>query len=426
MTEDLIHFVWKHNPILLKGIVLPNLGELEVLSIGEHNLDSGPDFFNAKIRIGNTIWAGNVEIHINASDWNKHGHNSNSAYNSVVLHVVTKNDIPVYNSKGEQVLTVEIPYPDHLEWELQRLVANESWIPCANHLSSFDQFSMRMWLAKLAVERLENKTTQVYSLLTEYNGSWEEAFYVSIARSFGLKINALPFEMLAKTTPLKILSKVKDNITTLEALLFGQAGMLSSDLTLADKYTLLLNKEYDYQQKKHSLSSIENHLWKFMRLRPSAFPSLRIAQFAMLLHKSNSLFSQCIEAKDITDIYQLLKVDCSEYWNNHYVFGKESDSKIKSLGSDAISTIILNSIVPFMFAYGSSRANETLKDKALSILESMKPEKNKVVDCFGKSGVTADSAFFSQAMVQLKTQYCDKRKCLYCHIGAKVLLKRAQ
>ncbi len=425
MTEDIIHFLWKHRSALVNGLVIEKQGPIEVISVGQHNFDSGPDFFNAKVKIGNTVWAGNVEIHINSSDWNRHGHNTNSAYDSVILHVVAKNDAKVFNSKGDEVPTVVIPYPNNLEWELQRLVATEAWIPCANQLNEFGDFNLRIWLASLAVERLEQKTTQVIDLMNEFKGSWEEAFYVSVARSFGLKINALPFEMLAKAIPLKVLAKVKDNLLGLEAILFGQAGMLNFNKNEnPDLYSLELLKEYSYQQKKYGLNPIPSHLWKFMRLRPVSFPTIRIAQFAQLIHMSSGLFSRCMESPNLNSIVDLLRVKCTGYWLNHYSFGKESKSKEKVLGDDAIIVITLNSVVPFMFAYGTSRGNQELKDRALGILESIKPEDNSVVKGFAKLGVKAESAFFSQALVQLKSQYCDKRMCLYCQVGANVLLKR--
>lgn len=425
MTEDIIHFLWKHRSALVNGLEINGQGLVEVISVGNHNFDSGPDFFNAKVKIGETIWAGNVEIHINASDWNKHGHNTDPAYNSVILHVVAKNDIEVRNSKGDIVPTIEIPYPSSLEWELQRLVATEAWIPCANSINEFGEFNLRMWLASLAVERLEQKTSQVIDLVNGFKGSWEEAFYVSVARSFGLKINALPFEMLAKATPLKVLAKVKDNLLSLEALLFGQAGMLDFKRDdNPDAYSQELLKEYSYQQKKFGLSPIPSHLWKYMRLRPVSFPTIRIAQFAQLIHRSSGLFSRCMESPDLTAIVDLLKVKCTGYWLSHYNIGKESKPKEKVLGDDAIAVICLNTIIPFMFAYGTSRGNQELKDNALVFLESIKPEENSVVNGFAKLGVKAESAFFSQALVQLKSQYCDKRMCLYCQVGANVLLKR--
>lgn len=246
---------------------------------------------------------------------------------------------------------------------------------------------------------------------------------MSMAHSFGLKVNALPFDLLAKATPLKALAKVKDNLFSIEALLFGQASLLPEGKQV-DEYALGLIKEYTYQRVKFGLSSIPKHLWKFMRLRPAAFPTVRIAQFAMLIHKSTGLFSRCLEATTIQQLYDLLNVQTSDYWSNHYTFTKDSVPCNKNLGRSSLDVIILNTVIPFTFAYGTARGNKQLKDKALSLLESMKPEKNNVVNGFDKIGVKADSAFFSQALVQLKHQYCDKRKCLYCQVGANVLLKR--
>lgn len=423
MHEEIIHFAWKYSYAIFNGVRLNDGGSIEVISPGIHNFDSGPDFFNAKVKIGNTVWAGNVEIHINSSDWNRHNHNTDPAYDSVILHLVANYDGDVLNSQGKKVPTVEIPYPDELEWELQRLVGQKAWIPCADVLPKYNSFSLRVWLSSLAAERLEAKTEQVKGFVEMFQGSWEEAFYLSIAHSFGLKVNALPFELLAKVTPLKALAKVKDNLFSVEALLFGQASLLPEG-NQADDYARELIKEYAYQKLKFRLSPIPKHLWKFMRLRPAAFPTVRVAQFAMLIHRSTGLFSKCLEALSLQQLYDLLNVQTSEYWHNHYTFGKESVPRGKNLGKSTLDVIILNTIIPFTFAYGAARGNKQFKDKALSLLESMKPEKNSIVKGFAEIGVKADSAFFSQALTQLKQEYCDKRKCLYCQVGANVLLKR--
>jgi len=425
MIEDILHFAWKHINIIPQQLLLDDKEKLEVISPGEHNFDSGPDFFNAKVRIGDTIWAGNVEIHINSSDWNRHGHQTDAAYDSVILHVVANNDTTVLNSKGAAVKTATIDYPNSLEWQLQRLVANEYWIPCAQHINSYGELPLRMWLAALSAERLEQKTEQVHRWVNELKGSWEEAFYISMARSFGLKINALPFELLAKSIPLKTLAKIRNNLPSIEALLFGQAGMLHVHDHPHDTYYQMLRKEYEYLKKTHSLTPIPHHLWKFMRLRPLAFPTIRIAQFASLIHKSYGLFSKCIEIEKFTDLTDLLRTECSSYWHTHYTFGKETAAKSKVLGKTAIATIALNTVIPFMFAYGNARGNQVLKDKALTLLDELPAEKNSTVQGFAKLSVVADSALFSQAMVQLKSQYCDKRKCLYCNVGASVLLKKS-
>jgi len=424
MNEDIIHFVWKYNSALFKGLKCYPMGEVEVISHGEHNFDSGPDFFNAKVKIDNTIWVGNVEIHVKSSDWNKHKHNIDEAYNNVILHVVANNDLQVKNAKGDLVPTLEIPYPNEVEWELQRLVATENWIPCAGEIKRINPINIRMWLSSLCVERLEQKTLHVNSLVDESKGNWEEAFYTSLARSFGLKINALPFELLAKATPLKVLAKIKNSLFSIESILFGQAGMLEFSDIHADDYMLALKKEYAYQSEKFHLKPIPGHLWKFMRLRPSFFPTLRIAQFAKLIHNSTGLFSRCLEAKDMSEYRKLLRIGCSKYWDNHYTFGKVSSISEKTLGDASVQIIILNTVVPFMFAYGIARGNEALKDKALIFLEELKPEVNSIIKGFSTYGLKADSAFFSQALVHLKSQYCDRRKCLFCQIGANVLLKK--
>ena len=424
MREDVVQFVWKHQNSVLQNAIECDR-QIEIISPGEHNSNSGPDFFNAKVKIDSTLWAGNVEIHINASDWNRHGHQSDPAYDSVILHLVVNNDVQVTNSKGRLVNTVSVPYPNELEQELLNLMKSKAWIPCAEHIRLFDSFSLKMWLSSLAVQRLEEKTKQIQAYVEDFNGSWEEAFYVSMARSFGLKINALPFELMAKATPLKALAKVKDNLHSVEALLFGQAGMLESSQEQPDAYFLALKKEYQYQQKKFNLTPIPLHLWKFLRLRPASFPTIRLSQFAQLIHQSSGLFSRCMEADSLQHLKSLLGVNCSSYWQSHYTFGKESKAKSKVLGNSMVTTIVLNTIVPFIFAYGIYRGNDNLKDRAIDFLDTLKPESNNIVKGFSLLGVNAESAFYTQAMVQLKDHYCNKSKCLYCQVGAKLLLKKA-
>lgn len=424
MTEDLLHFIWKHGYHQFANLKTVGGDSLEVISPGIHNFDSGPDFFNAKIKINGTIWAGNVEIHIKSSDWLKHKHSGDKSYDSVILHVVAKNDADIKSSTGEIIPTLEIPYPDKLEWELQRMLSSNTWIPCANELSKINPLSLQLWLSGLCVERVEQKTQTVNQLVENADGSWEEAFYHSMARSFGLKINALPFELVAKATPLKVLAKSKDNLFIIESILFGQSGLLQSKEYQQDEYLMSLRKEYDYQRKKHSISPIESSLWKFMRLRPVSFPTIRLAQFAMLIYKSSGLFSKLMEIKTANEVNHLLRVDVSDYWKTHYTFGKQSPAKSKTLGDDMVRVITLNTVVPFMFAYGAKRDNQELKDMALVLLESLKPESNSVVEGFKNLGITAKSAMFSQALIQLKDSYCDRKKCLYCQIGTGILLKR--
>ncbi len=422
MKEDLLYFIWKNLPFTLNGLNTTGGEKIEVISPGEFNRDAGPDFFNAKVRIGDTIWAGNVEMHIKSSDWLAHKHDGDRTYDNVILHIVTNDDKPITNSKGQQIPTITIKYPDALEWKLMNLTSSGKWIPCEESFASFDSFSTRMWLESLMIERLEQKTAQVFDLVNGAQGSWEEAFYQSVARSFGLKANALPFELLAKSTPLKVLGKHKDNLFQVEAILFGQSGLLNN-IVNPDTYTSSLQKEYKYLQHKFNLSPIDGHLWKFLRMRPTAFPTIRIAQFAKLIHKSTSLFSKIIEVYDIKEIIKLFQVNTSEYWETHYTFGKESKSTKKRIGADTISIIAINTLVPFIFAYGISKSQNNLKDKAIKLLETIKPESNSIIDKFTDLGVAAESAYDTQALIHLKSNYCDSKKCLYCHLGAKLLLK---
>jgi hypothetical protein len=422
MSEDILHFLWKHKHTNLKGLKTTEGQLVEVVDPGEHNFDSGPDFFNAKVKIGDTLWAGNIEIHFKSSDWNQHNHSSDPFYDTIILHVVAKNDIQIHNTKGQTIPTLVIPYPNEIEWELQRLVGSGKWIPCADIIGQIQDFPFRMWLNSLLVERLEQKVSIISNLSAANNEMWEEVFYQSVARSFGLKINALPFELLSKSVPLRVLGKMKGNLFQIEALLFGQAGMLAKQSD--DDYFKRLKKEYQYIQQKHQLQPIPSHLWKFMRLRPMAFPTIRIAQFAMLIHQSTGLFSKTIEAKNLKDYENLFCVGVSEYWQNHYTFEKKSRKNSKKLGSDTLKNIVLNSVIPTLFAYGKARNNEALKDKSLAILEELPPEKNAKVNGFGKLNIMANNSFASQSLIQLKTNYCDRRKCLFCYVGTNILLKK--
>lgn len=422
MKEDLLYFVWKTSHFTLNGLTTTDGEIIEVINPGDFNSDSGPDFFNAKVRIGKTIWAGNIEFHINSSDWQSHNHQNDPAFNNVILHVVVNDDMPVLNSKGMVIPTIKIKYPDLLEWNLMRLTSSGRWIPCEENFSSFDLFTKRMWLENLLVERLEQKTKYVHELVDKAMGSWEEAFYQSVARSFGLKANALPFELLAKATPIKVLAKHKNNLFQIEALLFGQSGLLS-EVEASDGYTEALLKEYKYLQHKFNLIPIQGHLWKFLRMRPTAFPTIRIAQFAKLVYSSTSLFSKVIEIRDVKEIIKLFQVEASDYWETHYTFEKETGSSEKRIGKDTVNIIAINSIVPFIFAYGISKSNNSLKEKAFKLMESIKPESNSITKGFENLGIKAESAYDTQAMIQLKTCYCDPKKCLYCHLGARLLLK---
>ncbi len=379
MTEEFLHYLWKYKYYEKKPLKTQDGKEIEVISSGINNTNSGPDFFNAKIKIGDTIWVGNVEIHINASDWNKHLHFKDEAYNNVILHVVYNYDEKIYNFKKQEIPAVSIHFNEKLYETYQKLLQSDNQIACSSFFDKVDDFTIHNWTDKLLIERLEQKTQIIENLLETTKNNWNECFYIFLARSFGSNLNAYAFETLAKSLPQKIIAKHKNNLFQIEALLYGQAGMLTNKETDA-VYFQNLQKEYNFLQKKYNLKPIEEYLWKFLRLRPVSFPTIRISQFAQLIHKSNSLFSSILESKTLADLESFFQLNVSEYWETHYTFdGKETKKRAKSLGKKSISGLIINSIIPFLFLYGKKKSKEDIQQQAINLLEKMKPETNKII-----------------------------------------------
>ena len=289
MTEDFIHFIWKYSYFDSNSLFTTKGDKIEIIKLGEHNTNAGPDFFNAKIKIGDTLWVGNVEIHINSSDWIKHKHSLDNAYNNVILHVVLKYDIDINRQNGEIIPALELKYDINFEDRYHQLMKNKQWIPCQSYLPAVNKFDIHFWLAKIAIERLHSKSSIIEEKLARNNNNWEESYYHKLARSFGMNVNSEPFELLAMSLPLLILAKHKNNLFQIESLLFGQAGFLN-EIMPNELYYVKLQKEYIFLKKKYQLKAIEKHQWKFLRLRPSNFPTIRISQFANLIYKSTSLF----------------------------------------------------------------------------------------------------------------------------------------
>ncbi|MCK5029423.1 MAG: DUF2851 family protein [Bacteroidales bacterium] len=415
MREEFLHYIWKYKLFKNQDLKTQNQEKLEVINQGIHNSDAGPDFFNARIKINDTIWVGNVEIHINSSDWYKHNHHLDKAYDNVILQVVLNNDKDVFRTNGQLIPTLAIEFDNEFLNNYESLIKNESWISCQSDIHRVDSFTIHNWIEKLAIERLEEKSERIHKLLEQTNSSWENAFYIQLASNFGFKLNSTPFELLAKSLPLTYLAKHKDNLFQIEALLFGQAGFLEDKS--GDEYFKNLKKEYIYLQKKFMLTPIEKHLWKFLRSRPGNFPTIRIAQYSKLIYSSTSLFSKILEAKTIQDLYTLFIVNPSDYWESHYVFNKESVKKSKSIGKSAVDIILINTIIPFLFIYGDAKGQSELKTKAIELLEKLKSEKNAIITKWDELGVESENAFHSQALIQLKNEYCNHKKCLNCQIG---------
>lgn len=421
MTEDFLHYIWKYK-LYNAAQLLTTAGEpITIHKAGEHNTNSGPDFFNAKIKIGDTLWAGNIELHIKSSDWEKHNHVDDKLYDSIILHVVYVDDKPIQRLNGETVPTLELKgkFDERIFEKYVALQKSKDWIPCAKQVKNVDSFVLNTWLERVAVERLERKATEVQQLLELNKNNWEETFYQSIAKSFGFKINALPFELTAKALPLNLLAKHKPSLFQLEALLFGQAGLL--DTTFAETYPQYLQNEYHFLRTKHSLKPIDAHLWKFMRLRPLNFPTIRIAQFATLIFNSLHLFSKILEAESITELQKLFIADVSEYWETHYTFDVATKSKSKKLGEDAVHGLIINTVIPFLFVYGKLQGEEKYCDRALSFLERLDVEKNSIIENWNQLGVKAEHALHSQSLIELKNNYCVNKSCLSCGVGKSLL-----
>jgi len=420
MNESFLQFVWKHG-LFDAGRLRTNGGRsVTVLSPGTVNQDAGPDFFNAKIRIGKTVWAGNVEVHQRASAWSRHRHQDDAAYDNVILHVVGLDDQQVFNSKGQVVPAMVLPCPGYLEANYRELLRGEGWIACEKQFREVDLPALSVWFHTLMVERLRQKTSEVIERLEQNGNDWKETFYQFLARNFGFKTNALPFEMLSRALPLHVAEKHRDNLFQLEALFFGTAGLLNEE-PAGDDYFLALRQEFSFLCRKYSLKPVPAHLWKFLRLHPVNFPTIRIAQFARLISVSTALFSKLTEVDELSKISGLLQVQASDYWNTHYRFNKPSPGRPKHLGLAAVYNIVINTLVPFLFVYGDYYHKQALKDRALEFLEEVPPEGNAIVRHWKRLGVPVRSAFGSQALIQLKNNYCRAGKCLDCRVGAELI-----
>ena len=421
MREDFLHFIWKHKLFQSDSLFTEEGESVQIVNPGRHNTNAGPDFFDARIRIGDTLWAGNIEIHQRASDWNKHGHQNDPVYRNTILHVVSLSDIQVFNDLGSCVPVLVIRWPHWIEDNYEMLIKSQDWIGCASLLYQVDPFRIKFFLNGIVIERLKQKIEAISKVLTETKDDWGETFYCMLARNFGLKENALPFEMVARSLPQSVLARHHDSLFQTEALLFGQAGLLGEEL-FGDEYYLELRKEYRFLAVKYGLKPIEGHLWKFMRMHPGNFPTIRLAQFAMLIHHSKGLFSAVIEANNLEDLQQLFMVKASDYWDSHYSFNKPSVNRKKVFGDQIFSLIVINVVVPFYFLYGESQNKLFLKDRALVILEQMPAENNSAISRWAGAGIIAANALESQALLHLQRNYCEPRKCLDCTIGHKIIV----
>ena len=424
MKEEFLHYLWKYTLYDPENLFDANGNKIIVIRPGEYNRDSGPDFFNARISVDGTVWAGNIEIHTRSSHFDTHGHQNDHAFDNVILHVVAENDKKVFNTKGEEIMTTVISFAPGLYERYISLVNNPYIIACQNEIGKLDNFMVRHWLNSLVIERLRNKSEAICKILAETGSDWEETFYRLLSRYFGFRINTEPFEMLASALPFRIIRKHADNLFQIEALLFGTAGMLEEGMfrdALADEYYRSLIREYRFLSAKYSLKPIHGWIWKFSRLRPANFPTIRISQLAAMLSVTGGLFSKVIEATGINQLEEVFEVAASSYWDDHFVFGRKSRRAVKRTGAQATCIFLVNAVIPVIFIYGHSRDSHTICERALSFLEDIPAEENSILNEWKEAGIAAESAFYSQALIQLRNEYCKKRRCLECCIGNKLV-----
>ena len=414
--EEILHYVWKHK--LFSPLKTINGESIDVIDVGISNPNAGPDFFNSKLKIGDQLWVGNIEIHTSAQDWYRHKHNTDKNYDSVILHLVKKSDREVCNSEGRVVQQCVLEYPSSIDDNMSFLLRSDVQLACVNYLSSVPTMVMNAWKSTLLVERLERKTNDIQSYLEQTANSWEDTLYILLFRSFGFGVNSDAFERLARSVSYNYLKKHRDDLLQIEAILFGQAGLLDQ---VSDDYQTLLKGEYEFLKHKYSLKSFDHSFLKMLRVRPSGFPQIRIAQLASIIHTYPNIFDRIINAKDVGTLRLLFQTEPSEYWKTHYSFGESSSPKSKFLGKSSLDGLIINVVVPMLFAYGKHLGDDSYCAKSLDLLEQIDSENNSIIKLFKQAGVKINTSFDSQAIIQLKREYCEKKKCLFCRIGYNIL-----
>lgn len=428
--EKLLHYVWKHKLLPLQQLETTDGRTVEVIDPGQHNSkDSGPDFFNSKLKIQNTLWVGNVEIHDKASDWHLHGHDHDSAYDNVVLHVVGTADKEVQTTKGEWVPQMVLQVPEHVKDNYEELLEEDAYPPCYRIIPQLPGIMVHSWMASLQTERLEQKTKAIEKRAERKNGDYEAAFFTTLARNYGFGTNGDAFEMWAQNLSLGAVMHHRDSLFQIEAIFMGQAGLLDEE-TIPERYRkdadedgyfAKLKSEYEYLAHKFSMTPVDSKIWRFLRMRPQNFPHIRISQLANMYYEGNLNLSRLIECTTIEQLQELLKTKVTPYWETHYTFGSTSTRTQKNLSQSSINLLMINTAIPMMFAYGRHTMNEELCNRAFDLLEQLKPENNYITRMWQSCGLLVRSAGDSQALIQLKKEYCDKRDCLRCRIGYEYL-----
>lgn len=420
VTEKLLHFIWRFRRFNSNELVTTSGLSLDIIYVGSYNADQGPDFSFAKIRIDDTILVGNIEIHIKSSDWYQHKHEQDVNYDSIILHVVWQDDKPVIDKSGQPISTLVLAplVSDYMLKNYEQLMEQVQIIPCSNFLPAMPDITWMSWKERMAAERLAGKAEACIPYLKQVHNHWEEVCWWLLARGFGMKTNAMAFELMARSIPVTVLLKHKEQIHQLEALLMGQSSLL--DQHFDDDYPNMLKREYLFLRKKYNLRSISRPPL-FLRMRPANFPTVRLAQLAMILHTHSQIFSKLKEAASPKDAAAMLDATANDYWHYHYLFDQETQYKEKNTGDQLLHHVIINSLSPLFYAYGTIQGDEKWKQKAIQWLSAMKTEENKITRLWKKYNVICSNAMESQGLLHLQRYYCQEKKCLDCAVGMKVL-----
>lgn len=421
IREDFLHYLWQYKLFDILNIESASKETLEVINAGQHNFNEGPDFLNAQIKIGRQLWAGNVEIHVKSSDWYVHNHETDTAYDNVILHVVWEHDVAIFRKDNSKITTLPLKQyvPQKLLHAYQQLFSKQNtWINCDKHIAKVSQFTLDHWKERLYLERLEHKSTLILNLLKQSNNDWEAVLFKLIAKNFGLKVNGASFFNMANSFDFSIWRKNQSKLINLEALLFGQAHFFDDEFE--DPYFISLKKEYQFLQKKYKLQPIFKNDVKFFRLRPSNFPTIRLSQLANLYANQINLFSKIITAKTLNDYYDLFQSSTSTYWETHYSFKSTSKQRVKKITKSFIDLLIINTILPLRFVY-QKYIGQPDEAQIFTIIKTIPSETNAIIHKFAEINIKSSNALESQALIQLKNDYCNKQKCLQCAIGNALL-----
>ena len=430
--EALLHYCWRHKLFPLTQLTTTDGREVEVIDPGLHNRHAGPDFFNAKVKVDGTLWVGNVEIHDKASDWYLHGHDHDPAYDNVVLHVCSRADTIVKTHSGLTPPQLLMTVPQHVADHYEELLTIDRYPPCYQLIPSLSRLTVHSWMSALQTERLEQKTEAIRQRVALCDDSWEAGYFVTLARNYGFGVNGDAFEAWAKSIPLHAVDHHRDDLLQVEAIFLGQAGLLDistvperyREAALAEGYFPRLRDEYLFLAHKFGLTPIDARQWKFLRMRPQNFPHIRITQLASLYHSQRAGLSQLVECATVKEMEKVLATSVTPYWETHYLFGHESKRSEKHLSANSIRLLMLNTAIPMLFAYGRYRGDERLCDRSFDMLEQLAAEDNHIVRMWRECGLEVKTAGDSQALIQLKRQYCDRKDCLHCRIGYEYLKRK--